>query len=332
LRASRLQPCLRVASVAGLLPALLLPACAWSQDWPAPNRPLRLLVGFPPGGSTDLLSRNLAAKLSEQTGAQVLIDNRAGAAGNLASELTARANPDGYTLLMATVSSHAINPAIYRKLAFDPIRDFTPVSQVASYPLILAVNPAVGARTVKELLAVARAKPGALNFSSSGNGSPGHLAGELFKMLGGVQMTHVPYKGGSPATAAVLSNEAQLIFATLPAMIGFVKSGKLVGMGMTTARRSPAMPDVPTIAEAGVPKFEVSSWAGIVGPAGMPRERVAQIHAAIVRALGAADLRDRLASEGAEAIGSAPSAFAAFMKTEAAQWARVVREAKAQVD
>ncbi|MFO0007536.1 MAG: Bug family tripartite tricarboxylate transporter substrate binding protein, partial [bacterium] len=176
LRASRLQPCLRVASVAGLLPALLLPACAWSQDWPAPNRPLRLLVGFPPGGSTDLLSRNLAAKLSEQTGAQVLIDNRAGAAGNLASELTARANPDGYTLLMATVSSHAINPAIYRKLAFDPIRDFTPVSQVASYPLILAVNPAVGARTVKELLAVARAKPGALNFSSSGNGSPGHLA------------------------------------------------------------------------------------------------------------------------------------------------------------
>jgi tripartite-type tricarboxylate transporter receptor subunit TctC len=323
---------LRALRAATLAPALLLPAAAHAQDWPAPNRPLRLLVGFPPGGSTDLLARNLAAKLSEQTGAQVLIDNRAGAAGNLASELTARANPDGYTLLMATVSSHAINPAIYRKLSFDPIRDFTPVSQVASYPLILAVNPAVGAKSVKDLLAVARAKPGALNFSSSGNGSPGHLAGELFKMLGGVQMTHVPYKGGAPATAAVLSNEAQLIFATLPAMIGFVKSGKLIGMGMTTARRSPAMPDVPTIAEAGVPKFEVSSWAGIVGPAGMPRERVAQIHAAIVRALGAADLRDRLASEGAEAIGSAPSAFAAFRKAEAAQWARVVREAKAQVD
>jgi len=305
---------------------------ASAADWPAAGRPIRLLVGFPPGGSTDLLARTLSAKLSEQTGAQVLIDNRAGAAGNLASELTARANADGYTLLMATVSSHAINPAIYRKLSFDPIRDFTPVSQVASYPLILTVNPAVGAKSVTDLLAVARARPGALNFASSGNGSPGHLAGELFKMLGGVQMTHVPYKGGAPATAAVLSNEAQLIFATLPAMIGFVKSGKLIGMGMTTARRSPAMPDVPTIAEAGVPKFEVSSWAGIVGPAGLPRERVGQIHAAIVRALGAADLRERLASEGAEAVGSLPAAFAGFMKAEAAQWARVVREAKAQVD
>jgi len=305
---------------------------ASAADWPAAGRPIRLLVGFPPGGSTDLLARTLSAKLSEQTGAQVLIDNRAGAAGNLASELTARANADGYTLLMATVSSHAINPAIYRKLSFDPIRDFTPVSQVASYPLILTVNPAVGAKSVTDLLAVARARPGALNFASSGNGSPGHLAGELFKMLGGVQMTHVPYKGGAPATAAVLSNEAQLIFATLPAMIGFVKSGKLIGMGMTTARRSPAMPDVPTIAEAGVPKFEVSSWAGIVGPAGLPRERVGQIHAAIVRALGAADLRERLASEGAEAVGSLPAAFGGFMKAEAAQWARVVREAKAQVD
>lgn len=327
-----MRPAVAALLVAGALTLPSAPETALAQDWPAAGRPIRLLVGFPPGGSTDLLSRNLAAKLSEQTGAQVLIDNRAGAAGNLASELTARANPDGYTLLMATVSSHAINPAIYRKLSFDPIRDFTAVSQVASYPLILAVNPAVGAKSVKELLAVARARPGALNFSSSGNGSPGHLAGELFKMLGGVQMTHVPYKGGSPATAAVLSNEAQLIFATLPAMIGFVKSGKLIGVGMTTARRSPAMPEVPTIAEAGVPKFEVSSWAGIVGPAGLSRERTGQIHAATVRALGAADLRERLASEGAEAIGSAPAAFAAFMKAEAAQWARVVREAKAQVD
>lgn len=327
-----MRPAVAALLVAGTLTLPSAPGTALAQDWPAAGRPIRLLVGFPPGGSTDLLSRNLAAKLSEQTGAQVLIDNRAGAAGNLASELTARANPDGYTLLMATVSSHAINPAIYRKLSFDPIRDFTAVSQVASYPLILAVNPAVGAKSVKELLAVARARPGALNFSSSGNGSPGHLAGELFKMLGGVQMTHVPYKGGSPATAAVLSNEAQLIFATLPAMIGFVKSGKLIGVGMTTARRSPAMPEVPTIAEAGVPKFEVSSWAGIVGPAGLSRERTGQIHAAVVRALGAADLRERLASEGAEAIGSNPAAFAAFMKAEAAQWARVVREAKAQVD
>ena len=333
MRSTRCFASVRALCAAGLAPALLLlPGTAQSQDWPAAGRPLRLLVGFPPGGSTDLLARNLAAKLSEQTGAQILIDNRAGAAGNLASELTARANPDGYTLLMATVSSHAINPAIYRKLSFDPIRDFTPVSQVASYPLILAVNPAVGAKTVKDLLAVARSKPGALNFASSGNGSPGHLAGELFKMLSGVQMTHIPYKGGAPSTAAVLANEAQITFATLPAMIGFIKSGKLLGLGMTTARRSPAMPEVPTIAEAGVPKFEVSSWAGIVGPAGLARDRVGQIHAAIVRALGAADLRERLAAEGAEAIGSAPAAFAAFMKTEAAQWARVVREAKAQVD
>jgi len=303
-----------------------------AKAWPAPGKPIRMLVGFPPGGSTDLLARNLGNKLAEQMGTQVIIDNRAGAAGNVAAELAARANPDGYTLLMATVSSHAINPALYRKIPYDPIKDYAPVSLVASYPLILAVHPAVGVKTVKELIALARQRPGQLNFASSGNGSPGHLAGEMFKMMAGIEITHVPYKGGAPSAAAVLGNEAQLTFATLPAMIGHIKGGKLLGPAVTTSKRSAAVPDVPTIAESGVPGFAVSSWAGIVAPAGTPREVIRRLNDEIVKALNAPDLRDRLASEGAEPVGGTPEAFLAFIKSELAQWGNVVRKAKAQVD
>jgi tripartite-type tricarboxylate transporter receptor subunit TctC len=262
----------------------------------------------------------------------VVVENRAGAGGNIGSEAVAKSAPDGYTLLMATVSSHAINPALYRSIPYDPIRDYAPVSLVASYPLILAVNPTLGVKTVADLLALARQKPGTLNFSSSGNGSPGHLAGELFKMLGKVEMTHVPYKGGSPAMGAVLANEAQLIFATLPGAIGFIKAGKLIGPGVTTARRSGALPDVPTIAEAGLPGFAVSSWAGLVAPAGTPRPVVSALREQVVKAIAAPDLKDRLARDGADPVGSTPEAFAAFIKTELAQWRKVVQQAKAQVD
>ncbi len=297
-----------------------------------PGKAIRLLVGFPPGGSTDLLARNLGNRLGEQLGVQVIVDNRAGAAGNVAAELAARANPDGYTLLMATVSSHAINPALYRSVPYDPIGDYAPVSLVASYPLILAVNPSIGVKTVGDLIALARQKPGSLNFSSSGNGSPGHLSGELFKMLAKVDMAHIPYKGGAPATAAVLANEAQLIFATLPGAIGFIKSGKLIGPAVTTARRSNALPDVPTIAETGLPGFAVSSWAGLVAPARTPRPVVVNLRDEVVKALASPDLRDRLARDGADAVGSSPEVFAAFIKSELAQWRKVVQQAKAQVD
>ena len=316
----------------GLALAACTPAVALAQPAFQPGKAIRLLVGFPPGGSTDLLARNLANKLAEQLGVQVIVDNRAGAAGNVASELAARANPDGYTLLMATVSSHAINPALYRTIPYDPVRDYAPVSLVASYPLILAINPSLGVRTVGELVALARQKPGTLNFASSGNGSPGHLAGELFKMLAKVEMAHIPYKGGSPATAAVLANEAQLIFATLPGAIGFIKSGKLNGPAVTTAKRSAALPDVPTVAEAGLPGFAVSSWAGLVAPARTSRPVLVALRDEVVKALASPDLRDRLARDGADPVGSTPEEFAAFIKAELAQWRKVVQQAKAQVD
>lgn len=330
-----LRPVLcRAAAVPAVAAAMLLLGASGSeaQTFPQPSKAIRLLVGFPPGGSTDLLARSVGNKLGEQLGVQVVVDNRAGAAGNVAAELAARGNPDGYTLLMATVSSHAINPALYRSIPYDPIGDYAPVSLVASYPLILAVNPSLGVKTVGELVALARQKPGALNFSSSGNGSPGHLSGELFKMLAKVDMTHIPYKGGAPATAAVLANEAQLIFATLPGAIGFIKSGKLNGPAVTTAKRSAALPDVPTVAEAGVPGFATSSWAGLVAPAGTPRTVTEALRGAVVRSLAAPDLRERLAREGADPVGSTPDEFAAFIKAELAQWRKVVQQAKAQID
>jgi tripartite-type tricarboxylate transporter receptor subunit TctC len=306
---------------------------ASSQAQPVyPTKPIRMLVGFPPGGSTDVLSRQIGQKLAESVGQQIVIDNRAGAGGNLASEFTAKGNPDGYTIMMATVASHAINPALYRKLPFDPLRDFEPVSLVATYPLLLAINPSVQARTVKDLIALAKAKPGALRFASSGAGSPGHLSGEIFKSSAGVDLLHVPYKGGAPANVAVLSGEAQLTFATLPGMMPFVKAGRVTAAAVTTAKRSPALPDVPSIAEAGLPGFDVSSWAGVVGPAKMPKPIVDRLAGEIRKILQAPDMRDRLAAEGANPVGNSPEEFAKFLRVEVALWAKAVKAAGAQVD
>lgn len=296
------------------------------------TKPIRLLVGFPAGGSTDILSRQVGLRLSEMLGQQVVIDNRAGAAGNLASELVARGNPDGYTLLMATVSSHGINPGLYRNVRYDPIKDFAPVTLIASYPLILAVNPGVPVKTVKELIALAKSTPGAVRFGSSGNGSPGHLSGEIFKSMAGVELLHVPYKGGAPSTLAVLSGEVQITFATLPGAMPHIKSGKLNGPAVTTAKRSPALPEVPTIAESGLPGFDISSWAGLMAPAGTPKAVVLKLNAATVKALASPDMRERLASEGAEPVGNTPEQFAAFVKVELTKWARAIKQAGAQID
>ncbi len=315
----------------GLLAAAAVAGAAWgAESYPA--RPVRMLVGFPPGGSTDLLARLIGQKLADDLGQQVVIDNRAGAAGNLASELVAKATPDGYTLLMATVSSHGINPGLYRKVPYDPVRDYAPVTLIASYPLILAVHPAVPAKNVRDLIGLAKARPGQLTFGSSGNGSPGHLSGELFKSMAGVDLVHVPYKGGAPSTIALLSGEVQMSFATLPAMMPHIKSGKLLGPAVTTGRRSPALPEVPTIAEAGLAGFDVSSWAGLMAPAATPRQVVNRLHAATVKALASPEIRERLASEGAEPVGNTPEQFAAFVKTELAKWARAIKQAGAQLD
>ena len=316
-----------------ILAALAVMAPAWAQAAIAyPSKPIRLLVGFPPGGSTDILSRQVGVRLAESLGQQVVIDNRAGAAGNLASELVARGNPDGYTLLMATVSSHGINPGLYKKVPYDPVADFAPVTLIASYPLILAVNPAVPVKNVKELIALAKGKPGALRFGSSGNGSPGHLSGEIFKNMAGIDIVHVPYKGGAPSTLAVLSGEVQITFATLPGAMPHIKSGKLNGPAVTTAKRSPALPEVPTIAESGLPGFDISSWAGLMAPAGTPKSVVLMLNAASVKALASPDMRERLAGEGAEPVGNTPEQFAAFVKAELAKWAQAIKQAGAQID
>ena len=316
-----------------ILAALAVMAPAGAQAATAyPSKPIRLLVGFPPGGSTDILSRQVGVRLAESLGQQVVIDNRAGAAGNLASELVARGNPDGYTLLMATVSSHGINPGLYKKVPYDPVKDFAPVTLIASYPLILAVNPAVPVKNVKELIALAKGKPGALRFGSSGNGSPGHLSGEIFKNMAGIDIVHVPYKGGAPSTLAVLSGEVQITFATLPGAMPHIKSGKLNGPAVTTAKRSPALPEVPTIAESGLPGFDISSWAGLMAPAGTPKSVVLMLNAATVKALASHDMRERLAGEGAEPVGNTPEQFAAFVKAELAKWAQAIKQAGAQID
>ncbi len=308
------------------------PAAAANVTAPYPTKPIRVLVGFPAGGSTDVLTRQIGARLSEALGQQMIVDNRAAAGGSLASELTAKATPDGYTLMMATVASHGINPSLYRSIPYDPVKDFSPVTLVATYPLVLAVNAStVPTKTVKELIDAAKAKPGQFRFASSGNGSPGHLSGEIFKSLSKVDMTHVPYKGGAPANLSVLSGETHLTFATLPGMIPHVKTGRVVALAVTTAKRSPALPNTPAVAES-LPGFEVSSWAGFVAPAGTPRSIVARLQNETVKVITSPEVRERLASEGAEPVGNTPEQFHAFIKVELDKWAKAVKQSGAQID
>ena len=313
-----------------MLAAICAPALAQAPAYPA--KPVRLLVGFPAGGSTDLLARTLAPKLTQALGQAVIVENRPGAGGNIAGEITAKAPPDGYTLFLTTVASHAINPHLYSKMPYDPVRDFTPVTLAASYPLLLVAYPGAGIGSVAELLRLAKARPGALFFASSGNGSPGHLSGELFKSLGGVNLTHVPYKGGAPSTTAVLAGEAQITFATMPAVLPQVKAGKLLGIAVTTAQRSAAAPDIPTIAEAGLPGYDVNSWAGVGGPAGLPREIVTRLHAELAKALNSAEIKERLAAEGATPVANSPEQVAAFINDELAKWGKTAREANAKIE
>ncbi len=312
----------------GSLASLPLPSIAVEF----PSKPIRMLVGFPAGGSTDLLSRQIAQALGQSMQQQVIVDNRSGATGNLASEITARSNADGYTLMMATVATHAINPALFSKLPFDPARDFSAVSLIAQYPLLLAVNPGVAAKSVRELIDLARAKPGTLRYSSSGNGSPGHLAAEIFRIASKTDMQHVPYKGGSPALTAVIAGECQINFGTLPGMMPHAKANRLRALAVTTRARSPALADVPTVAESGLAGFDVSSWAGVIVPAGTPKPIIAKLHGEIINLLKQPTMNARLAAEGAPPIGSTPDEFAKFMREELVKWAAAVKQAGARID
>jgi tripartite-type tricarboxylate transporter receptor subunit TctC len=296
-----------------------------------PAKPVRLVVPFPPGGGSDALSRILGPKLSEGLGQQVVIENRPGAGANIGAEVAAKSPPDGYTLLMGNVA-HAINASLYAKLNYDFIKDFAPVSLLASTPNIVVVHPSVPAKSVKELIALARARPGQLDFASSGAGSSAHLAGELFMSMAGVKMNHVPYKGGGPAVVALLGGEVSVGFATTPSVIQHVKSSRLRGLAVTTAKRSPSTPDLPTVSEAGVNGYEAGTWYGLLAPSGTPKEVVSRLHAESMKYLGSPDVKQRLDNAGFEAIGTTPEQFGAYIRTETEKWGKVVRAAGVRVE
>jgi len=297
-----------------------------------PTKPIRLVVPFPPGGATDILARDVAQKLTEAWGQQVIVDNRPGAGGNIGSELVAKSAPDGYTLEMGTVGTHAINASLYAKMPYDHVNDFAPVILVAGVPNVLEVNPAVPVNSVAELIAYAKANPGKLNFASSGNGTSIHLSGELFKVMAGVQMTHVPYKGSAPALQDLLGNQVQLMFDNLPPSLPQIKAGKLRALAVTSLARAPALPDVPTMAEAGLPGYEASSWFGVLAPAGTPAAIVAKLNAEIAKWLATPEAKEKLSKQGANAAGGTPEDFAKHIAAETAKWAKVVKDSGAKID
>jgi tripartite-type tricarboxylate transporter receptor subunit TctC len=320
-------------SLVNIVALLVLSLAAFpvaAQAWPA--KPIRYIVPFPPGGATDIIARAVAGEISKTLGQQVVIDNRGGAGGNIGTDIVAKAAPDGYTILMGTVGTHGINVSLYSKLPYDAVRDFAPVTLVATVPNVLVVHPSVPVKSVKELIAYAKANPGKLNFASSGNGTSIHLSGELFKTMTGVSMVHIPYKGSAPALADLLGGQADLMFDNLPPSLPHIKSGRLHALAVTTARRSAAMPDLPTMAEAGVPGYESGSWFGVLAPAGTPKDIVNRLNAEIVKALAVPEIRERLQAQGAEPVGNTPEQFAAFIRSEITKWAKVVKDSGAKID
>jgi len=316
---------LAAASALGLL--ALTPLAAQAQAFP--TKAITIIVPFSAGGTTDILARVLGQFISKDLGQPVIIDNRAGAGGNIGTQLVARAAPDGHTILMGTVGTHAINQSLYPKLAFDPIKDFAPLTRVALVPNLLVANPAQPFKTVKELMAYAKANPGKVTFGSSGSGTSIHLSGELFKQMAGVDIQHVAYKGSAPAVNDLLGNHIAIMFDNMPSAIGHVKAGKLRPLAVTTAQRSPALPDVPTVAEAGVPGYEATSWFGLLAPAKTPAPVVAKLNAAILKALADPDVKNKLLEQGAEPAGETPAQFAAFIASETVKWGKIVKQSGA---
>ena len=297
-----------------------------------PNHAIRLVVPFPAGGTTDILARAVGQKLTESLGQSVVVDNRPGAGGNIGADIVAKSAPDGYTLLMGTVGTHAINPSLYTKMPYDHVKDFVPVVLVAGVPNVLVVNPSVPVQSVADLIKLAKSKPGEINFASSGAGTSIHLSGELFKAMAGVDMTHVPYKGSAPALTDLIGGQVQLMFDNLPSALPQIKAGKLRAIAVTSLKRAPVLPDVPTIAESGLPGFEASSWFGVLAPAGTPAPVVAKLNAEVNKWLQSPDAREQLLAQGAVAAGGTPEQFAAHIRTETEKWAKVVKASGAKVD
>jgi tripartite-type tricarboxylate transporter receptor subunit TctC len=321
-----------VTGCAGLTAAALLFAATGAGAQSYPNKQIRFVAPFPPGGPADILSRTIGQNLSDSWSQQVVIDNRAGAGGNIGAEIVAKAPPDGYTMLMGFVGTHAINSSLYRTMPFDPVKDFEPVALVAMVTIILVAHPSVPVKTVKELIALAKAKPGELSFGSPGNGTPQHLAGELFDTMTGVKMVHVPYKGAVPALTDLLGGRLSIIFSSMPPALPHVQTGKLRALGVTSATRSPVAPDVPTIAESGLKGYEVINWYGVLVPAKTPKEIVGKLNGEIVRIMNLPAVKERLAAQGAETYTSTPEKFADMIRTETEKWAKVVKFSGAQLD
>ena len=323
---------MRVLVIAGYAAALLPPTVAQAQSAAAyPAKAIRIVVPFPAGGTSDILSRAIGQKLTEEWKQPVVVDNRPGASANIGAEIVVKSPPDGYTLLCAS-TIHTINPSLYSKLAYDPVKDFTPITLIATTSQVLAVHPSLPVRSVKELIAYAKKRPGQINYSSAGNGSQPHLTAELFKTRTGIDIVHVPYKGAPPAMNDLLAGHVALSFATSPSAVPHVKSGKLRALAVSTARRVSALPDVPTIDESGVPGFEASGANGLVGPAGMPAGIVEKLHAAVLKIVKEPAMSKFLSEQGADPYTTTPAEYAAYIKSEVAKWARAVKDSGARVD
>ena len=327
---SRRQFALGLLATAALSSGLATTA---AQAQPAfPSRPLSIIVPFAAGGATDILARIVGQALATEIGQSVIIENRPGAGGNIGGQLAAKANPDGHTLFMGAVGTHAINPSLYKKMPYDPIKDLAPLTRVANVPNLLVANPQQPFKTVQELIAYAKAHPGKVNFGSSGNGTSIHLSGEMFSHMAKVDIVHVPYKGSAPAMNDLLGNQIAIMFDNMPSALQYVRAGKLNALGVTSAKRSPELPNVPTIAEAGVPGYEASSWFGLFVPAATPAAVQARLHAALVKVLAQPDVKKRMADQGAEVVSEKPEQFAAFIQAESRKWGQVVRASGATLD
>lgn len=311
--------------------ALAVPGTAFAQAGAYPDKPVKFVVPYPPGGGTDVIARIVQERFSALLGQSVLIDNKGGAGGSLGSEIVARSAADGYTVLF-TLSSHTINPAILAKMSFDTVKDFEPVGTVASLPQILVANPQLPANTIAELVALAKAKPGSLSYASVGNGSPGHLAGELLKLRTGTQMTHIPYRGGGPAVVDVIGGQVPLLWVSIPAAAQFVKAGKLKALGVSTLKRSAAFPDVPTIQESGVADFEVDSWYAMFVPAKTPKPVIERLNRALNTIVAEPAIREKLLAQGAEGVGGTPEALGKTVMAELPKWAKLAKDANIKAD
>jgi len=316
-------------SVLGLS-GMLAPASA--ADTRYPSRPIRFIMPYPVGGTIDMSGRLLAQQLGENLGQQVVVDNRTGAGGTLGTELGAKAPPDGYTIVMGGTGTLAISPGLGRPLGYDPVADFAPITLIATTPYVLVAHPSVPAKTVRELIDLAKAQPGKLNYASGGSGSAPHLVGEMFRSRAGINVVHIPYKGSTPAKIDLVAGRVQLFFTGIPPVASEIKNGTLRALGVTSARRTQSLPEVPTIAESGVKGFDVSPWFGVLAPAKTPAPIVAKLHDEMVRVLHSASLRERLVREGVDIVGNSPAEFGAFLRKETQQWARAVKESGAKVE